>query len=788
MLRRFLFLLVVLVAASVQATDVQRFELLKGHHFYQFEEGIAHIQTNNAYRFTAQVYATDPGDILGADVITPKAGRRDLVGSATVDPFSAKDKYDDSFHLENPYPNGAYTFEIRTLHDGNRSLPFSITGDVYPNAPILKNFVALQNIPYNGYTEISWQPMAGGTADDFIQFKITDLNDNNIFETPDYTERGALNGLSTRTILEPGLLKANATYIGTLLFSKNLYTGSSAYPGVPGRVGYFCRTEFYMRAVATGLSPSIDRAEVWKTQRFEQLEEGAPLLQARPYQFNAHIEAVNTNILTAATLTLPAGTVLGLEPNSDLTEFDWTDDSHFDLVDFKTAYPDGSYNFAVGHRNGAADRFAATFAPANFPPAPVLQSPADLAQHNPELDLDVHWNPWAGAGDSDFIRVELLLNDTDEKVWDTAGFTKEKHLQASATGVAIPASAFVPGRNYKVQVTFFHTTIFDNKSLGGGLLFGGIASRTKFAFATAPADALAFGISATQFVWQRGDNAFEPNNATPFLFESTALASAVGNLRSVETAIPGKGIVTLNRDETGLVFRYAATNNSAAALAANFPTGSYAIRFDALHDGVRTALVAMASTDLPPVPRVRDFASLPIVHANQDDEIDWYPWVGFQTNTDTISITLFDFLGNAVDLSGQSVTQGAITNVAIFRDTLKANQSYLAKLRFERKFPVDSSGYPGPRGSSVRATETWFYVSTLDEKKLISASSIVLNTSGQLQFRITPAFTGRLYRLDRTSDFVNWTPLQTNLVTGTALQFIQAPTLPNAFYRAVLLP
>src|SRR6185295_9700892 len=119
-------------------------------------------------------------------------------------------------------------------------------------APVLKNYDAMQNLVYNAYNTISWEPFTGGAANDFIQVQIENLRGDNVWETPDFGENGALDGVATRTILPADALAPGVIYHGTIRFVKVLSRNSPDYPGAIGTVGYFKRTEFTVRTKSVG--------------------------------------------------------------------------------------------------------------------------------------------------------------------------------------------------------------------------------------------------------------------------------------------------------------------------------------------------------------------------------------------------------------------------------------------------------------------------------------------------------------------------------------------------------
>src|SRR5438045_3400631 len=94
MVRPVLILLMALLCGSASAVDTKRFEILKGVHYYQIGNGVVLLQTNNMYRFSAQVYADVVGNVLGSSIYTPIHPRIDLLPDNDGNPFAFKDKFD----------------------------------------------------------------------------------------------------------------------------------------------------------------------------------------------------------------------------------------------------------------------------------------------------------------------------------------------------------------------------------------------------------------------------------------------------------------------------------------------------------------------------------------------------------------------------------------------------------------------------------------------------------------------------------------------------------------------
>lgn len=780
------FAILLAFISQSHGADVTRFQVLKGLYYDQDAEGHVVLSLPNSWRFSAVVSASKIGNVTGASLTTSHGNREDLLPDLDGNPFRIKDKFSSQAALENKYPNGAFTLAIGTTHDGTPSIPMSITGDVYPAPGVLLNYDAAQQLPYSEYNQFSWQPFAGATASDFIQFQIEDVNGHNVWSTPDIGQPGALNGLATRTILPPNTLSVGIIYVGTLRFVKVQQGSSGAYPGVPGMAGYFTDTHFFLHAVSPRLIPVTDQLQLWRTQRSEQTATGAPSLQPHAYEFSVQLDAVGTNLIRSVDFKPPTSAPqISLAPTSDFAEFDFSDTTPTNVIDFRAQYPGGNYSFAIA-RDGASDHPIIDLPATPFPPAPNLSGLNAFVLHPPGQDLVVAWEPWRNATEPDFIRVELY--DGNNKVYDTPSYRSENHLRYSETTATIPGGNFVAGHDYELRVTFFHVSVSDTRVIPGALVYGGEASRTKFQFSTVPPDALRFSATITQKVWQRSDSLFQPDATQPFSFEAIAEPSADGALKNVTVTTAAGAALTLATNLDDPRFTLKVIEPDATALALHYPTGLYAFRFDTTHDGLRTSSVKFASVTLPPAPQVLRLPALSFVKANADYNVGWKPWVGADTNNDSIEFTLEDAFGRTLDLGNVGLTVLS-TNILISNNNNQnANRSYLARLRFVHGTSSEKSSYPGARGTATIVSETDFYISTLNSASPFSESSFALNAAGQLQFRVTNPQLGRTYVLYGTQDLASWQAIQTNTVTGNALILTLPPSLPRAFFKTVLLP
>src|SRR6185436_2467917 len=110
--------------------------------------------------------------------------------------FSFTTNFPSSNELDTAFPNGNYTITLNTLHNGTKNSTLDLQGNFSFTDPAIQNFAAAQAIdPTNNYT-LSWAPLMGGTASDFIQLTIENDSGAALFETASIGKSGALNGLS----------------------------------------------------------------------------------------------------------------------------------------------------------------------------------------------------------------------------------------------------------------------------------------------------------------------------------------------------------------------------------------------------------------------------------------------------------------------------------------------------------------------------------------------------------------------------------------------------------------
>jgi hypothetical protein len=154
------------------------------------------VPKNNVARFLATVGLTTTSSVTNATVQYLPSG---VVNSLTAgggggpggqDSLTYETKFTSQSFLDTAFPDGNYQLVIHTVHDGTKNPTLAVTGDKYPNAPFVTNpFDTNYNIsgfnavvvsnPAAPFT-LTWQPLSGGTVNDYIQVQLNAFQDGSL--------------------------------------------------------------------------------------------------------------------------------------------------------------------------------------------------------------------------------------------------------------------------------------------------------------------------------------------------------------------------------------------------------------------------------------------------------------------------------------------------------------------------------------------------------------------------------------------------------------------------------
>jgi len=232
--------------------DVQEYDIFKEHVYVQTSNG---PPAATEFVFRATVEAENDLSVIGVEIAIPPFGeRRPLERVGGGDQFERQESFASQELLDAAYPDGDYLLIVTAVNDGQRFIPVTITGAVYPPGPQLSNYDAAQSINAAAAFVLAWDPFLDGTAQDHIDVQIEDSLGAEVFDTPGHGNAGALDGLATSVTVPAFTLQPAETYEARILFQKILRADDTGYPGVVGRVGYSART-FAGIATAAAANP-----------------------------------------------------------------------------------------------------------------------------------------------------------------------------------------------------------------------------------------------------------------------------------------------------------------------------------------------------------------------------------------------------------------------------------------------------------------------------------------------------------------------------------------------------
>ena len=225
--------------------NVKHYVAAKGQAFLQTGTTAPAANPEDPFRFGAFAREAFPGAILAAAIRNPASVTNAFEHEGGGDNFEFNAGFTTKAALDAAFRSGVYTFLFDTLVDGPQAPSVTLPADAYPTTPHLANWAAAQS--FNAFADfrVSWDPFAGGSAADYIQFSLQDTNTHEeIFRSPDLLEAGALNGTNTSILIPGGILQPGTGYEGKLLFAKITSVNNTAYPGVKGLAGFFKETRF----------------------------------------------------------------------------------------------------------------------------------------------------------------------------------------------------------------------------------------------------------------------------------------------------------------------------------------------------------------------------------------------------------------------------------------------------------------------------------------------------------------------------------------------------------------
>ncbi len=198
---------------------------------YTVTEYAEYVQTNasgpvldgsNAFYFEALITLKTNLSVSSASLTIPTQGEQPM-DALTGARFEIEAGTNSFANLSAAFPGGDYVF---TLPDGATTVNLPV-GSALPNAPTLVNYTAAQSIDSTRDFTLTWSPLTGGVAKDFISVNVRGALSSSEYGCPE-----ALNGTSDSFVIPAGTLSPSQTYPTSITFVKVLTLDTNSTPAV----------------------------------------------------------------------------------------------------------------------------------------------------------------------------------------------------------------------------------------------------------------------------------------------------------------------------------------------------------------------------------------------------------------------------------------------------------------------------------------------------------------------------------------------------------------------------
>ena len=236
-----------------QAADVSVYGIEKTSIFTQAGPGALAPASPNSRGFTAFAAPSPEGVIEFVMLTTPGGSARALVEDQFDWRFS--EEFSNEATLSAAFGAGGYNFTFLTENDGPSFSTLAMAAPAYAAAPRIANFDAAQEIDPAGSFILTWDAVAGATAQDVIQVVVQDAFGFRVADSGGVGVTGALNGTATSYVIPSGSLEEGSMYSASVKFIHVTGTDESGYPGALGVAAVASETRLSMMTTGEGGGP-----------------------------------------------------------------------------------------------------------------------------------------------------------------------------------------------------------------------------------------------------------------------------------------------------------------------------------------------------------------------------------------------------------------------------------------------------------------------------------------------------------------------------------------------------
>jgi hypothetical protein len=281
------------------------------------------------------------------------------------------------------------------------------------------------------------------------------------------------------------------------------------------------------------------------------------------------------------------------------------------------------------------------------------------------------------------------------------------------------------------------------------------------------------------------------------LFSMTSDLNTLNGVTNGLITLPNARTVTPELDN-GDALDFEALYSSPAQLDSFFADGAYQVRFDTVHDGMRTFNFTLTGSAYPNAPKILNFASTQSVNPSNIFVLSWDTFTG-GTASDYIGLefeTEDDSGGDSFEtpnFNEPGALKGTNTSVIIPAFAFAPGRTYRGELFFVKVVQVDSNTYPGMTAVAAYFASTFFELRTAGE--VIRPSLKISYTSGTTAHITVTGEKNRFYTVESADDLsgnpIQWVPRSSGVTytnfngfTGTMEFNDSVPAGGRRFYRA----
>jgi uncharacterized repeat protein (TIGR01451 family) len=234
--------------AVVPQSNVDVYGVLKAQLFVQTNTGAPKKVRPTGFVFVAEVDPIATGSVASASVRLPSGEIGTLSTGSTDIEYDFSDQFSAVGQLNRAYPDSEYTLTIGDTNGVVKILNLNLPSGLFPKPPHVNNWVATQVMNTNQNLTIVWDALPGGTKADVVGVSIQDeVNNQDVFFTPNPGQPGALDGTATSVTVPSNTFSSSGTYLATLTYIKNPVLDSTSFPGAQGIAGHTTITGFEIR-------------------------------------------------------------------------------------------------------------------------------------------------------------------------------------------------------------------------------------------------------------------------------------------------------------------------------------------------------------------------------------------------------------------------------------------------------------------------------------------------------------------------------------------------------------